>query len=114
MDRLSAPVLVGGEVTPDQLGVNFNFTQDVSAGTFGSRADYIGTDVIRYPGGNVTELYFNPGDPNNPIAIIQDGQGGIIEEEVEPLDVFLDYLNDSGNAGLFVLPRAIQRKVVAA
>jgi hypothetical protein len=104
MDRLSAPFLVGEEITPNQLGVNFNFTQDVSSGTFGSRADYIGTDVIRYPGGNVTELYFNPGDPNNPIAFIQDGQGGIIQEEVEPLDVFLDYLNDSGNAGLFVLP----------
>lgn len=104
MDRLSVPFLRGEALTQNHFGANFNFTQDESDGTYGARADYVGSDVIRYPGGNVSELYFNPGDPNNPIALVQDGNGGVTREGVEPLDKFLDYLNESDNAGLFVIP----------
>lgn len=96
--------LQGNAIAPEHLGANLNFTQDESVGTFGSRVDHVGSEVVSFPGGNVSELYFSPADPNNPIAFIRGEDGGITREEVEPLDRSLDPLVDTGISGLFVIP----------
>ena len=108
MQNVSVTVLdgaVSGEtISADHFGTNFVYAWDRVDGTFDDRADDVGTTLIRYPGGTVTEQYFDPANPNAEIGYRTDADGTVVSKSVEPLDDFLTYLSQNNFSGLFVLP----------
>jgi hypothetical protein len=83
-------------VIPEELfGGNFIFTSDDPGGTYAGAAATLGLSVLRYPGGSVTEAYFDLNDPDNP------QQGGV---PVAPISEFLDLCAALGARPCIVLP----------
>ena len=101
---VSAGVFSGETISADHFGTNFVYAWDRVDGTFDDRAEDLGTSLIRYPGGTVTEQYFDPANPNASIGYRTDADGTVVAKTVEPLDEFLTYLSENDISGLFVLP----------
>jgi len=85
---------ISDEITDDFFGGNFLFTKDRSGGTFSETVDYVNINLLRYPGGEMTERYF---DVNNPDAI-PDG------ETRETLTEFLKFAGEADVTPVIVIP----------
>ena len=85
---------ISDEISGDFFGGNFLFTRDRSDGTFSETVEHVNINLLRYPGGGMTELYF---DVNNPDSI-PDG------ETRETLTEFLTYSGESDITPVIVIP----------
>ena len=85
---------VSDEITGNFFGGNILFTKDHSDGTFAETVDYVNINLLRYPGGEMTERYF---DVNNPDAI-PDG------ETRETLTEFLTFAGEADITPTIVIP----------
>lgn len=85
---------VSDEITKDFFGGNFLFTTDRSDGTFAAKVDYLNVNLLRYPGGEMTETYF---DVNNPDAIP-------VGEDRETLTEFLSFVGQHEITPVIVIP----------
>lgn len=106
MERIDIPSgrMVGDAITPDLFGVNFVTSFDRVDGSFAQRVEMIGAGFLRYPGGTVTELLFDPADPDARSVSFTRADGVTVTREMEPLSDFLDYLHEADQAGVFVIP----------
>ena len=94
-----------GDVIDERLfGGNLVFTQDSVTGTFPARADAAGLEVIRFPGGGVTELLFDPANPNAESDSYVNESGETVELSLVPLDDFLDYARTEDLGAIIVVP----------
>ena len=94
---------VGSEIGAEHFGTNYLFHHDrVNAdSTFPDIMDRVGIDLIRYPGGTVTEEFF---DISNPTATVQSSLFGRPDRDVTPIQEFLEYVGQSGSEAIIVLP----------
>ena len=70
-------------------------------GTYAEAADLLDLNSIRYPGGSLTERYFDISDPDRTLAPDSDGEG------LQPLISFSEFMafaEASGRSALIVLP----------
>lgn len=93
-------VWAGPAVEKEFFGGNFLFDRDRTgeAGTFDEKADALDLGLLRYPGGTITERYFDLTDPDQ---IEKPGAHG---DDVTPLSDFLAYAGDAGAPVSLVLP----------
>ncbi|WP_299847549.1 calcium-binding protein [uncultured Roseovarius sp.] len=94
---------VGSVIGADHFGTNYLFHHDrVEAdSTFPQVIDRVGIDLIRYPGGTITEEFF---DLANPTATVQPSTFGRSDKTVTPIQEFLNFAQQSGSAAVIVLP----------
>ena len=94
---------VGSVIGSGHFGTNYLFHHDrVGAdSTFPEVIDRVGVDLIRYPGGTVTEEYF---DLANPTATVQSSTFGRADKTVTPIQDFLQFAAQSGSEAVIVLP----------
>lgn len=88
------------EISTQFFGGNMLFDRDRVGenGTYDEKAAALNLGLIRYPGGNVTELFF---DLENPEKTVEEaGHSG----SLMPLSEFLGYVGDIGAAAAFVAP----------
>lgn len=85
---------ISDEISGDFFGGNFLFTKDRSDGTFAEKVDYLNINLLRYPGGEMTEVDF---DVNNPDAV----PAG---ETRETLTEFLTFAGDINITPVIVVP----------
>ena len=96
------------EVTNDHFGVNYLFHHNEVSDANEGPTDFeevvvkVGSDVIRYPGGTVTEEYFDPANPNGTTGISTFDDDPITG--LTPLDDFLQYAADNGKDVIIVIP----------
>ena len=94
---------LGSVIGAEHFGTNYLFHHDrVGAdSTFPEIMDRVGIDLIRYPGGTVTEEFF---DLSNPTATLQPSILGRNDRDVTPIQEFLNYAAQSGSKAVIVLP----------
>ena len=94
---------VGSVIGAEHFGTNYLFHHDrVDAdSTFPQIIDRIGVDLIRYPGGTITEEFF---DLANPTASVQSSTFGREDKAVTPIEEFLQFAQQSGSQAVIVLP----------
>jgi hypothetical protein len=108
---LPKPTLVGDEIDERLFGGNLVFSQDRVTGTFPARAEAAGLELIRFPGGSVTETFFDPANPDADSASYVNDLGQTITLTLVPLSDFLDYAIEADLGAIIVVP--IQRYVAA-
>ena len=97
-------------ISPLLLGTNTLFHADrVSVGSdFTAVIAELGTTLIRYPGGTISEQFFDLSAPNNTTVVnLLDAISGVVSpetREVQPLDEFLSYVDSIGGTTSIVLP----------
>jgi Ca2+-binding RTX toxin-like protein len=85
---------VSDEITGDFYGGNFLFTKDLVDGTFGGKVDYLNINLLRFPGGAMTEKYFDVNNPDNtPVG-----------ENRETLTNFLSFAGENDMTPVIVVP----------
>lgn len=103
MTLLVAEDLQGSEITKDLFGVNFLFDSDTieEGEPYPTALDNVGVNLIRYPGGAITEQFFDITDPDKSIAY-----DVLKEEDVEliPLTDFLSFASENELAVNIVIP----------
>ena len=94
---------VGSVIGAEHFGTNYLFHHDRVGedSTFPEIMDRVGIDLIRYPGGTVTEEFF---DISNPTATTQQSSFGRNPRDVTPIQDFLEYAEHSGSKAIIVLP----------
>lgn len=107
--QLDDPLLGQTEVTASHFGGNLVFSQDDVNGTFDDRVEAAEVSVIRYPGGTVTEFYFDPADPDATVGFrrVTDpdtGEPSFVTESLLPLSDFLDYADENNLGAIIVVP----------
>jgi len=85
---------ISDEITGDFYGGNFLFTTDRSDGTFAGKAEYLNINLLRFPGGEMTERHF---DVNNPDAIPEG-------ESRETLTDYLSFVGENDITPVIVIP----------
>lgn len=87
-------------ISTEFFGGNMLFDRDRvgETGTYDEKAAALNLGLIRYPGGNVSEIFFDIANPEN--AREENGHSG----SLMPLSEFLAYVNDIGVAAAFVAP----------
>ena len=107
MTRLIAKDFFAGTFTADHFGANILSTRDRLGedGTFDEAVDYLGVGTIRYPGGSLTERYFDITDPDQ--ALSQHYQTGA-DQPLLPFSDFMEFAEETGRSVLIVLPTATQ------
>lgn len=94
---------VSGFVAPALFGGNLLFDRDRvdEGGTFAKAASQLGLTTLRYPGGSITEFFFDIRNPDATSAVDPEtGQS----RPVMPLSEFLAFASETGMAPLIVLP----------
>jgi hypothetical protein len=90
------------EVTEDHFGANILFINDqLDDGTFDDAVLSLGITQLRYPGGSMTEWYF---DINNPDAIEVEHHTTGNPQQLLPLSSFLEFCAERGIAPTIVIP----------
>lgn len=104
MLSLSTPFLRGDEIDERLFGGNLVFSQDSLDGTFPIRAAQAGLEVIRFPGGHATEVFFDPANPDaDSISFVND-LGETVTLDLVPLSDFLDYALEDNLGAIIVVP----------
>lgn len=111
MLTLSTPFLLGQEIDERMFGGNLVFSQDSLTGTFPTRAEAAGLEIIRYPGGHVTEAFFDPANPDADSVTFVNDLGQTVTLDLVPLSDFLDYALEDDLGAIIVVP--IQRYIDA-
>jgi Ca2+-binding RTX toxin-like protein len=93
----------GTAVLDDHFGLNILSHRDnvSETGKYAHTAEAVGATVIRYPGGTVTEAYF---DLRNPDAASGTSYFNGDPANLIPLSDFLDYAHDAGKSAIIVIP----------
>ncbi|MBO9451075.1 hypothetical protein J7426_12445 [Tropicibacter sp. R16_0] len=103
MDKLQVERLDESGLPSHLFGGNFLFHRDTLGddGPFEEAADALGFTTVRYPGGSVTEEFFDISNPDN--ERVYDPK---IEDyrDLTPLSEFLDYAHSTNVAVQIVLP----------
>ena len=107
MLTLSTPFLRGKVIDERLFGGNLVFSQDDVNGTFPIRAEAAGLEIIRFPGGHVTEAFFDPANPDADSVTFVNGEGQTVTLDLVPLSDFLDYALEDDLGAIIVVP--IQR-----
>jgi hypothetical protein len=107
MELLALKGFYGRTFTQEHFGANILSTRDRlgEEGTFDEAADYLGAGTIRYPGGSLTERYFDITDPDR---ITTEHYKSGVEMELLPYSDFMDWAEETGRAVLIVLPTRTQ------
>lgn len=99
-----------GEISPALLGTNLLFHSDRTNETsdFNSVIEAIGISFIRYPGGTISEQFFDISNPNsnrqsNILDVIADN-ATVENRDVLPLIDFLLYMQEISGTPVIVLP----------
>lgn len=108
---LPHPTFVGDEIDERLFGGNLVFSQDRVTGTYPARAEAAGLELIRFPGGSVTETFFDPANPDAQSASYVNDLGETVTLSLVPLSDFLDYAIAADLGAIIVVP--IQRYVTA-
>lgn len=108
---LPQPTLVGDEIDELLFGGNLVFSQDRVTGTYPARAEAAGLELIRFPGGSVTETFFDPANPDAQSASYVNDLGQTVTLSLVPLSDFLAYAIAADLGAIIVVP--IQRYVNA-
>lgn len=88
-------------VSDGMFGANILFSHDSLQGTFGRSAETLNVGGLRYPGGSVTEWYFDVHNPNN--LQVTDRTTGLPRELI-PLSAFIDFANSQQLPVTIVIP----------
>jgi len=98
----------GHTITNDMFGANILFDRDqLGDGTYDDVVETLNINTIRYPGGFISELYFDLNDPNASEVFDEDGnpvsnhRGPV---ELLPMDEFMDYAAANNINVTIVLP----------
>lgn len=99
-----SPSLDRSPVTGNHFGTNILTHRDdlTAGGNFDKVTNLIGSTLIRYPGGTVTEDYFDLTNPDKETGLnltVSKSPVNLI-----PLSSFLDYAHDEGKAVIIVIP----------
>ena len=107
MELLALKGFHGRTFTEEHFGANILSTRDRlgNDGTFDDAADYLGAGPIRYPGGSLTERYFDITDPDR---IETEHYKSGASMEMLPYSDFMDWAEETGRAVLIVLPTRTQ------
>ncbi|MGR3504370.1 MAG: type I secretion protein [Paracoccaceae bacterium] len=107
MELLALKGFHGRTFTEEHFGANILSTRDRlgEEGTFDDAADYLGAGPIRYPGGSLTERYFDITDPDR---IETEHYKSGEPMEMLPYSDFMDWAEETGRAVLIVLPTRTQ------
>ena len=103
MDILEPKNIINKEFDIELFGANILATRDQLGedGTYDDVAENIGIESIRYPGGSLTEHYFDLANPDNSKVIdINSGQ----PLDFLPYSEFMSYAEDAGKSVTIVLP----------
>ena len=81
---------LGEDVNTGIFGGNFLFHKNSisNEGTFDEAADQLGVEGLRYPGGAISEVLFDIGNPDSPTAI-DPVSGDVVS--VTPISDFLEF-----------------------
>lgn len=90
------------ELTSSHFGGNFLFHRDTlgEPGSYEKLADQLGVEEVRFPGGAVTEQYFDISDPNRTSALDNNGA----EVRLVPLEDWLNMAFELNYTTNLVLP----------
>ena len=101
--ELEAVDIEATEISDDHFGGNILISRDdVSEdGSYPELVEELGANSIRYPGGAVTEMYFDVTDPNASSGI--NPETGETEKLI-PFDEFMGFAEEEGLSTLIVLP----------
>jgi Ca2+-binding RTX toxin-like protein len=94
----------GTVVKTDMFGVNCLIHRDnfTPSGNLPTTIEQVGASTVRYPGGTVTEDFFDLTNPNRTSGV---GYfSGKFEKSLVPLQSFLSYAEHAGKKALIVLP----------
>ena len=111
MLTLSTPFFRGNVIDERLFGGNLVFSQDKIDGTFPIRAEQSGLEIIRFPGGHVTESFFDPANPDADSITFVNDTGQTVTLNLVPLSDFLDYALEDDLGAIIVVP--IQRYLEA-
>jgi hypothetical protein len=105
--RLIAKDFFAGTFTDAHFGANILSTRDRLGenGTYDEAVDYLGVGTIRYPGGSLTERYFDITDPDQ--SLTQHHLTGA-DQPLLPFSEFMEFAESTGRSVLIVLPTATQ------
>ena len=104
MLTLTTPFLRGDGIDERLFGGNLVFSQDRLDGTFPSRAAETGLEIIRFPGGHVTEAFFDPANPDADSITFVNDLGVAVTLDLVPLTDFLDYAREDDLGAIIVVP----------
>lgn len=104
MADFSNPFFRGGEIEPRMFGGNLVFSQDRLDGTFPLRAEQTGLEVIRFPGGHTTEVFFDPANPEADSVTFVNDQGETVTLSLVKLSAFIEYARAQELGAIIVLP----------
>lgn len=103
MTKILSNGAFGGPITGSFFGANILSTRDRldDDGTYAAKVDELGVGPLRYPGGSITEFYFDITDPDRATA-----PHHLTGEAVDilPFSDFMQFAEESGRSVLIVLP----------
>ena len=107
MARLASISSFATTYTTDHFGANILSTRDRlgDEGTYDEAVDRLGVGTIRYPGGSLTERYFDITDPDQEMT--QHYLTGA-DQPLLPMSDFMAFAEATGRAVLIVLPTRTQ------
>jgi len=103
MQGIAAERLLGQEIGPSYFGANILATRDRLGpdGTYDDMANQLGINAVRYPGGSLTERYFDITNPDQTSTLHYiTGQ----PQPLLPFSEFMQFAADTGRPALIVLP----------
>ena len=103
MNILNPKYISNKEVNSELFGGNILATRDQLGedGTYDEVATDLGIESIRYPGGSLTEHYFDLANPDN--DLVKDINSGKPIDFL-PYSEFMSYAEDTGKSVTIVLP----------
>ncbi|MEM7290865.1 MAG: hypothetical protein AAF412_10945, partial [Pseudomonadota bacterium] len=102
--------LVGETINDQHHGVNLLFHSDEvdESSDFRDVVDAVGAQTVRYPGGTITEQYFDLANPNAAIQQnvidIMHGEETVRSRDVLTLTEYLDFMAETGGSAVICLP----------
>ncbi|WP_439124323.1 type I secretion protein [Marivita sp.] len=103
MPEISAYGFMGSQASQGLFGANVLATRSnlEQGGDYDRLIEELGVGSFRYPGGSLTERYFDITDPN--ASVVSDRDTGELRDFI-PLNSALDYASDEGLAVTIVIP----------
>lgn len=107
MTLLTSSGFIGEEATSDLFGGNVLATRATMTGegSYAELIDDLGSTVLRYPGGSLTESYFDLSNPDS--SVVYDPDTGEAREFI-PISEFMEYAAENGHEVVLVIPTRTQ------
>ena len=103
MTLLTSSGFIGEEATSDLFGGNVLATRSTMTGegSYAELIDDLGTSVLRYPGGSLTETYFDLSNPDS--SVVYDPVTGAARDFI-PMSDFMEYAAANDHSVVLVIP----------